>query len=94
MVADGGKAEAFYMQGLGFRLSDHILMGPPGRQLMLTFLHCNPRHHTVAPVPARAPKRLNHLMLQVASLDDVGRGVDAAPAATYDTTSLWSHQRL
>ncbi len=81
MVADRAKAEAFYMQGLGFLLSDHILLGPPGRQLTLTFLHCNPRHHTIALAPIPAPKRLNHIMLQVASLDDVGAGLDAAQAA-------------
>ncbi|MGE0623612.1 MAG: VOC family protein [Pseudomonadales bacterium] len=81
MVADQARAEAFYMQGLGFRLSDHIVLGAPGRQLTLTFLHCNPRHHTIALAPIPAPKRLNHIMLQVASLDDVGRGLDAAQAA-------------
>jgi len=56
-------------------------MGPPGRQITLTFLHCNPRHHTIALAPVPAPKRLNHIMLQVASLDDVGSGLDAAQAA-------------
>jgi 2,3-dihydroxybiphenyl 1,2-dioxygenase len=77
-VGNQAKAEAFYMEGLGFLLSDHIELGPPDRKLTLTFLHCNPRHHTLALVPMRSPKRLNHIMLQVASLDDVGHGLDAA----------------
>jgi 2,3-dihydroxybiphenyl 1,2-dioxygenase len=80
-VADRQQAESFYMQGLGLLLSDHILLGPPGRELTLTFLHCNPRHHTLALAPVPAPKRLNHIMLQVTSLDDVGSGLDAAQAA-------------
>ncbi len=80
-VADRARGESFYMQGLGFLLSDHVLLGPPERQLTLTFLHCNPRHHTVALAPIPAPKRLNHIMLQVPSLDDVGLCLDAAQRA-------------
>jgi biphenyl-2,3-diol 1,2-dioxygenase len=44
----------------------------------LVFLHCNPRHHTLALVPGPMPKRLNHLMLQVDSMDDVGLAHDRA----------------
>jgi len=92
MVADQPRTEAFYRQGLGFLLSDHILLGPAGRELTLTFLHCNPRHHTLALAPIPSPKRLNHIMLQVASLDDVGRGLDAAlGAGVRISTSLGKH---
>ncbi len=80
-VGEQQVAERFYMDALGFRLSDHIFMGPPGRQVQLTFLHCNPRHHTVALAPVPAPKRLNHIMLQVSTLDAVGLGLDRAQAA-------------
>ena len=77
MVSDPVASTRFYVDGLGFKLSDYITMGRPPRHLELTFLHCNPRHHTVAlaPVP-NAPKRLNHVMLQVTSLDDVGATLD------------------
>ena len=77
-VADERAATNFYQNGLGFRLSDHITMGPEGRQINLTFLHCNPRHHTLALAPVPAPKKLNHIMLEVTSLNDVGFGLDRA----------------
>jgi 2,3-dihydroxybiphenyl 1,2-dioxygenase len=79
-VADEAKAVHFYQQLLGFKLSDHIEMGPPGRKLRLTFLHCNARHHTLALAPVPVPKKLNHLMLQLQTLDDVGLGFDRALA--------------
>jgi biphenyl-2,3-diol 1,2-dioxygenase len=77
MVSDAAASQRFYVDGLGFAVSDYITLGEPPRVLELTFLHCNPRHHTVAlaPVP-KARKRLNHLMLQVDSLDDVGATLD------------------
>ncbi len=91
-IADQEAAEAFYMQGLGMLLSDYIVLGPPERQLTLTFLHCNPRHHTLALAPVPASKRLNHIMLQVASLDDVGCALDAAQAeGVRISTSLGKH---
>ena len=77
MVSDAAASMHFYVDGLGFKVSDYITMGRPPRSLELTFLHCNPRHHTVAlaPVP-NAPKRLNHVMLQVTTLDAVGATLD------------------
>lgn len=79
--SDQAAGENFYMGGLGLRLSDHIELGPPEHELKLTFLHCNPRHHTLALIPVPGPKRLNHIMLQVTALDDVGHGLDRAKAA-------------
>jgi biphenyl-2,3-diol 1,2-dioxygenase len=76
-VSDVEATKRFYMDGLGFRLSDMIDMEMwPGVPVELTFLHCNPRHHTLALVPASMPKRLNHFMLQVDSMDDVGLAHD------------------
>jgi biphenyl-2,3-diol 1,2-dioxygenase len=85
----------FYRDVLGMRISDFIEMkmrrgAPLG--LILTFLHCNPRHHTLAFGEMRAPKRLHHFMLQVKSIDDVcstmylcqDRGVPIA-------ATLWRH---
>jgi 2,3-dihydroxybiphenyl 1,2-dioxygenase len=71
-AADIGATRGFYQGLLGFRLSDTIRMQTPRGPLDLEFFHCNPRHHTLALVPAPTPKRLLHFMLQVNTLDDVG----------------------
>ncbi len=71
---------------LGFRISDYIGT--------MTFLHCNPRHHSVAfqprakDLPRSRDKKLWHFMLETNSLDDVGSGLDAATknGATLATT--------
>ncbi|MGA0840314.1 MAG: VOC family protein [Pseudomonadales bacterium] len=86
-VGNEASAYAFYIEGLGFRLSDNIYLGPPGRQIRLTFLHCNPRHHTIALAPVPSRKRLNHIMLQLQSMDDVGVGLDRARAAGVEISS-------
>jgi biphenyl-2,3-diol 1,2-dioxygenase len=79
---DMGAARGFYEGLLGFRLSDVIDFSPaPGIEIRLVFLHCNPRHHTLALAPMPAPKRIHHFMLQVADFDDVGRGMDRARKA-------------
>ncbi len=76
---DLAAAKRFYMEGLGFRLSDTVgLEAGPDMSIELTFLHCNPRHHTLALVPAPHPKRLHHIMLQVDSMEDVGMALDRA----------------
>lgn len=91
-VGDRPKADAFFQRGLGMVLSDYILIGPPDHQVTLTFLHCNPRHHTLAYVPAPAPKRLHHFMLQAIEMDDVGRALDRVIAAGLPiTSSLGKH---
>lgn len=91
-VRDRARADAFFQAALGMRLSDYVVLGPPGRQITLTFLHCNARHHTVAYVPVSAPKRLNHFMLQVQNMDDVGHGLDRAQASGVPiATTLGKH---
>ncbi|MEZ5599000.1 MAG: VOC family protein [Pseudomonadales bacterium] len=86
------RMKRFALEGLGFLLSDNIFMGPPGHQLEVTFLHCNPRHHTLAFAAIPASKRLNHIMLQLQDLDDVGRGLDtAARAGVPISSSLGRH---
>jgi 2,3-dihydroxybiphenyl 1,2-dioxygenase len=73
-VDDSAQSLNFYRDVLGLRISDFIelQMGHRlGQQLTLTFMHCNPRHHSVAFGQIPAPKRLMHFMLQAKSLDDV-----------------------
>ena len=62
------RSVRFYRDVLGMRISDFIRN--------LAFFHCNPRHHSLAIIESSSPKRLNHFMLQLNSLNDVG--------ATYD----------
>jgi 2,3-dihydroxybiphenyl 1,2-dioxygenase len=77
LLVDDAKAFLdFYVDTLGFRLSD-ILTPVPG--IDAYFLHCNPRHHTIAAaaMPGMTPS-LQHIMLQVDSIDTVGRAYDKA----------------
>jgi 2,3-dihydroxybiphenyl 1,2-dioxygenase len=84
---DVAACRAFYQDLLGFRLSDTIRMATPGGPLDLEFFHCNPRHHTVALVPAPTPKRLLHFMLQVNTLDEVGFAQERMEAAGVPITA-------
>jgi 2,3-dihydroxybiphenyl 1,2-dioxygenase len=68
--------ELFYRDVLGFRVSDYIHTEVvPGKPLHLTFMRCNSRHHSLALVRLPIKKRLQHLMIEVESIDDVGRAM-------------------
>jgi len=71
------KAEslAFYTETLGFKLSDHITCNLGGYPVDLAFLHCNPRHHSVA-FGGPQPAGLHHFMVEAATIDDVGAALD------------------
>lgn len=75
--SDLAAATHFYTALLGFRISDYIdtevVEGVP---IALTFLRCNGRHHTLALAEATLRKRLLHLMVEVESVDDVGRALE------------------
>lgn len=62
---------AFY-EKLGFKMSDFITaaMGPDFT-LRIAFMHCNPRHHSLAMAQLPGGKRLNHIMVEVDRVDDV-----------------------
>src|SRR5215470_17740361 len=81
-VSDEEPALRFYTGVLGFRLRDSIRMAPelfgrpPGPPLWMRFLGCNPRHHSLALAPFPAASGIVHLMVEVATLDDVGRAMD------------------
>lgn len=75
---DIAKTRSYFEQVLSFGLSDRIRCTLPGNfQVDVTFLHVNPRHHTVA-LGSGLPKSLHHFMLQMGSLDDVGAALDRA----------------
>lgn len=65
----------FYREALGFRLSEFMDFA----DVHITFLHCNPRGHTVGVMnPGLGSKagELNHIMFQVTNFDDVGQAYD------------------
>jgi 2,3-dihydroxy-p-cumate/2,3-dihydroxybenzoate 3,4-dioxygenase len=71
-VKDTQRTHDFYTGVLGFRLSDWVCIDDNVR---LCFLRCNTRHHSMAFAPCMPGKspRLQHVMLEVESLDDVMR---------------------
>lgn len=76
-VGDIERSVGFYRDVIGFRISDFVTFEPvPGFEVTITFFRCNPRHHSLALVHAPLPTRLNHLMVELQSLDDVGRAYD------------------
>jgi 3,4-dihydroxy-9,10-secoandrosta-1,3,5(10)-triene-9,17-dione 4,5-dioxygenase len=73
----------FYAALLGFRLRDSMRLPgeffgrpPGGPPVWMRFLGCCPRHHSLALAPMNPPAGIVHLMVEVATLDDVGRAID------------------
>jgi 2,3-dihydroxybiphenyl 1,2-dioxygenase len=65
----------FYREVFGFKVSDYILWA----DMDATFLRCNPRHHSLALLNeslGHEGGQTNHLMIEVGSIDDVGRAYD------------------
>jgi 2,3-dihydroxybiphenyl 1,2-dioxygenase len=73
VVPDVVAGRRFYCDVLGFKVSDTVDAGA-----LITFMHCNPRHHSLAIAGGRGLVGLHHLMLEVGSLDDVGTALDIA----------------
>jgi 2,3-dihydroxybiphenyl 1,2-dioxygenase len=73
MFPDEAEVKHFYLDLLGFRVSDTISVGP----VTGYFTHVNARHHSLAfvSIPGK-PSVLNHIMVEVADLDMVGRALD------------------
>lgn len=89
-MPDEQEARDFYIGLLGFRVSDTIALGP-GEGV---FLHCNPRHHTLAfaAIPGVPMRGMQHFMIEVDELDGVGRAIDIVKGgAATATTSLGMH---
>lgn len=79
---DREAAVQWYRGRLGFRLTDHIYWDG----IEATFLHCNPRHHSIAltnAVEGLNGGDLGHFMLETLSLDDVGQAYDLIREANY-----------
>src|SRR5581483_1057089 len=89
-VDDAEKAARFYQEVLGFAVSDWIVV--PGIGRIGCFMHCNARHHSLAffANPA-APRRVQHVMLEHTSLDDVGTAYDICRERELVSVSLGRH---
>jgi len=73
----------FYVNTLGFRVSDTF-------KNFIAFLHCNPRHHSIALVGTDEPG-LRHIMLETNTIDDVGMAMDLAKQRGCMTRTLGRH---
>src|SRR2546423_12206647 len=62
----------FYVDVLGFRLSDFI-----EKPFRAYFFHITPRHHSLALIES-GKNGMHHLMVELFSLDDVGQSYDVA----------------
>ena len=88
---DPDETVKWYCKMLGFRLSDYVFRDG----IEATFLHCNPRHHSLAftnPVGPFKAGDLNHVMLDAKSLDNFGRGYDTARATEVPIPMIKQHR--
>lgn len=82
MVDNLAEASQFWVDVLGFELSDESFIETAAGELRAAFFHCNRRHHSIA-VAQRPPrwtgsKRLLHFMIQAQDIDAVGMAFDRA----------------
>lgn len=87
-ATDDAAVLRFYGELLGFQLRDSmrlipetIGLPPSPEPLWMRFFGCNPRHHSLAVAPIPAPSGMIHLMIEVETLDDVGRAIDRCQRA-------------
>ncbi|HVX20563.1 MAG TPA: VOC family protein [Acidimicrobiales bacterium] len=91
-VADFEEAASFYRRVLGFELRNTMHVVRDGVSRKTYFLGCNPRHHSLAIAAVEVPGFALHLMVQVATIDDVGRAYDRCiDAGIPITMSLGRH---
>ena len=76
-VPDAAASVDFYTKMLGMRLTDFTRFGDKGAY----FLRCNARHHTVGLLDVAPKPGVNHFLIEMETLDDVGRAYDRAMAA-------------
>ncbi|WP_411958864.1 VOC family protein [Pseudomonas sp. s4] len=84
VALDAEASVRFYTEQLGLRISDYIRDSHsiPGVAIDGVFMHTRSgRHHSLATAAMPSAKKLNHLMIEVKSLDDVGLAFDRVRAA-------------
>ncbi len=74
------ETRKFLTEVLGFGVADiliHRPMGPGGPEQRIDFMHCaNGRHHSLALFEGEVPSGCVHLMVEVETMDEVGRAYD------------------
>jgi 2,3-dihydroxybiphenyl 1,2-dioxygenase len=70
--------ERFYVDVLGFGVTERLNTRVGPIDVSGIFLHCNPRHHSLAMFDLPIKKRMHHFMLQANKMNDVGRAYEAA----------------
>jgi 2,3-dihydroxybiphenyl 1,2-dioxygenase len=109
-VPDLQQCMHFYRDLLGLRISDYIDLRAGPMEMRVAFFHANARHHSIAfggplnagagPATLGGPgrKRLNHFMLELKSIDDVGitydliaeRGISAGKLGRHTNDHMFS----
>ena len=88
VVPDLQAGHEFYTEVMGFKYSDEIV----SPTATFRFYHVNGRHHSLAIVGVPGKVGCNHIMLEVADFDDVGKAIDACRANDVDILlSLGKH---
>ena len=79
--ADRDAGVKFYTEALGLRLTDTAELA--NSHMKATFLHCNPRHHSLALTTAapEAAGQVSHLMVEANAMEDVGRAYERCQAS-------------
>jgi 2,3-dihydroxybiphenyl 1,2-dioxygenase len=89
-TSDVQGAAKFYVRTLGFGLSDWVVS--PERARLAAFLHCNPRHHSMAFIEwPQAPRKVQHVFFETNSLDDIGTTYDLCVEHKIASTSIGRH---
>lgn len=96
-VSDKADYLRYLTEALGARVSDHISLPIGPMTIDLSFVHVNPRHHSVAVLVmpempgAPPPKRLQHFMIEVDDIDAVGLALDLFKQRGLATGALGRH---
>lgn len=91
---DCEEARSFYERFLGARLSDCIELGDADAAVRIAFLNFNARHHSLALMQTATPtpRRLQHVMVQMKDLTDLGPTYERLAASRFRlTASLGQH---
>lgn len=70
--------ERFYVDALGFGVTERLAVQTGPIAIRGAFLHCNARHHSLALFQLPSGKRLHHFMLQANTHLDVGVALERA----------------